>query len=128
MINFCIVNYHAVTVIEYIKHIGGDSVDETFIRERITKLRMMKGVSEYKMSLDMGHGRSYIQNISNGRSLPSMSEFLYICEYLGVTPSEFFDEQADNPALLQKAVDEMRSLSDKDILTLLSLIERFKEK
>lgn len=103
-------------------------MDGAFIRERITKLRMMKGVSEYKMSLDMGHGRSYIQNITNGRSLPSMSEFLYICEYLGVTPSAFFDEQTDNPALLQKAIDEMRSLPDKDILTLLGLIERFKEK
>lgn len=76
----------------------------------------------------MGHGRSYIQSISSGRSLPSMSEFLYMCEYLGVTPSEFFDEQTENPALLQKALDEMRSLPDKDILSLLSLIERFKEK
>ena len=80
------------------------------------------------MSLDMGHGRSYIQSISSGRSLPSMGEFLYMCEYLGVTPSEFFDEQTENPALLQKAIDEMRSLPDKDILSLLSLIERFKEK
>lgn len=107
---------------------GGDSVDESFIRERITKLRLQKGVSEYKMSLDMGHGRSYIQSISSGRSLPSMSEFLYICEYLGVTPSTFFDEQTENPALLQKAIEEMRSLSDRDILSLLGLIERFKEK
>lgn len=103
-------------------------MDESFIRERITKLRLQKGVSEYKMSLDMGHGRSYIQSISSGRSLPSMSEFLYICEYLGVTPSTFFDEQTENPALLQKAIEEMRSLSDRDILSLLGLIERFKEK
>lgn len=103
-------------------------MDESFIRERMTKLRLQKGVSEYKMSLDMGHGRSYIQSISSGRSLPSMSEFLYMCEYLGVTPSEFFDEQTENPALLQKTLDEMRSLPDKDILSLLSLIERFKEK
>ncbi len=76
----------------------------------------------------MGHSRSYIQSIVSGRSLPSMAEFLYMCEYLGVTPSAFFDEQAENPALLQKAIDEMRSLSDKDLLSLLSLIERFKEK
>lgn len=103
-------------------------MDESFIRERITKLRLQKGVSEYKMSLDMGHGRSYIQSISSGRSQPSMSEFLYICEYLGVTPSAFFDEQTENPALLQKAIEEMRSLSDRDILSLLGLIERFKEK
>jgi len=99
-----------------------------FIRRRITQLRVEKGVSEYQMSLDMGHSRSYIQSIASGRALPSMSEFLYICEYLGVTPSTFFDEQVKNPALLQKAIDEMRTLPDKDILSLLSLIERFKEK
>ena len=103
-------------------------MDESFIRERITELRMKKGISEAQMSKAMGHSRNYVQNITNGRSLPSMNEFLYICEYLGVTPSAFFDEQTDNPALLQKAIDEMRSLPDKDILTLLGLIERFKEK
>ncbi len=103
-------------------------MDADFIRRRITQLRMEKGISEYQMSLDMGHSRSYIQSIVSGRSLPSMGEFLYMCEYLGVTPSAFFDEQAENPALLQKAIDEMRTLPDKDLLSLLSLIERFKEK
>ncbi len=103
-------------------------MDADFIRRRITQLRMEKGISEYQMSLDMGHSRSCIQSIVSGRSLPSMGEFLYMCEYLGVTPSAFFDEQAENPALLQKAIDEMRTLPDKDLLSLLSLIERFKEK
>ncbi len=103
-------------------------MDADFIRRRITELRLKKDVSEYKMSLDLGHSRSYIQGISNGRALPSMMEFLYICDYLGVTPQAFFDEGIENPALLQKAIEEMRSLSDKDILSLLSLIERFKEK
>ena len=103
-------------------------MDADFIRKRLTQLRMQKGVSEYQMSLDMGHSRSYIQSIVSGKSLPSMAEFLYMCEYLGVSPSAFFDEQTENPALLQKAIEEMRSLSDRDILTLLGLIERFKEK
>ena len=103
-------------------------MDADFIRKRLTQLRMQKGVSEYQMSLDMGHSRSYIQSIVSGKSLPSMAEFLYMCEYLGVTPSACFDEQTENPALLQKATEEMRSLSDRDILSLLGLIERFKEK
>ena len=103
-------------------------MDTDFIRKRLTQLRIEKGVSEYQMSLDMGHSRSYIQSITSGKALPSMAEFLYICEYLGVTPSAFFDEKLEHPALLQKAMDEMSTLSDKDVLTLLSLMERFKEK
>ena len=66
-------------------------MNEKFIRERITELRIQKNISEYKMSLDLGHSKSYIQSISSGKALPSMSEFLYICEYLDITPKEFFD-------------------------------------
>lgn len=103
-------------------------MDYEFIRQRITELRIKKNVSEYQMSLDMGHSKNYIQHISSGQSKPSIDEFLYICEYLGVTPRDFFDEGDTNPVLVQKALDGMRDLSDKDLLTLLSLIERLKEK
>ena len=43
-------------------------MDTKFIRDRITQLRIQKGVSEYKMSYDLGHSRSYIYNISSGKS------------------------------------------------------------
>ena len=49
-------------------------MDASFIRERISVLRIKKNVSEYKMSLDLGHGKGYIQAISSGRALPSMGE------------------------------------------------------
>ena len=99
-------------------------MDNEFIRKRITELRIKKGVSEYKMSLDLGHSRSYMQSIVSGRSLPSMVEFLYICKYLGVTPSDFFDEEIDNPALIKKALEGISRLSERDLSLLLSLIER----
>lgn len=98
-----------------------------FIRKRIADLRIQKGVSEYKMSLDLGHSRSYIQNIVSGRSLPSLEEFLYICDYLNVTPKAFFDDKEAEPILIQKALDGMRGLTDRDLLTLIGLIDRFKE-
>ena len=64
---------------------------ETFVRNRISELRTKKGVSEYKMSLDLGHSKSYIQSISSGKALSSFSEFLYICAYLDVTRKDFYD-------------------------------------
>ena len=30
-------------------------MDEQFLRDRISQLRMKKGVSEYQMSLELGH-------------------------------------------------------------------------
>ena len=77
---------------------------EQFIRDRISYLRTKKGISEYKMILDLGHSISYIQSIYSGKALPSMSEFLYICEYLGVSPKEFFDSEIDEPQLVNKLI------------------------
>ncbi len=99
-------------------------MDENFIRDRITALRLKKGVSEYKMSFDLGHSRSYIYNISSGKCLPPMAEFLEICNYFGITPMEFFDDSVENPALLQTAINELRKLNDDDIMLILNNIRR----
>lgn len=95
----------------------------SFIRNRITELRMKKGISEYKMSTDMGHSRSYIQSITSGRALPSMSEFLYMCEYLETTPSDFFDENMKEPILVQQLCNLVRHLPDKDLLALINIAD-----
>ena len=99
-------------------------MDELFIRERITELRTKKGISEYKMSLDLGHSRSYMQGISSGRTLPSLSEFLYICDYLEISPKDFFDDSIENPALLQSVYDKLKELSEDDWIALLGLLNR----
>lgn len=99
-------------------------MDTKFIRDRISQLRLQKGVSEYQMSYDLGHSRSYIYNISSGKSLPPMAEFLQICDYFDITPSQFFDDTLNNPALLQSAVSELRKLNDDDLMLILGYIRR----
>lgn len=99
-------------------------MDTQFIRDRITQLRIQKGVSEYKMSYDLGHSRSYMYNISSGKSLPPMAEFLEICEYFGISPSQFFNDSSDNPALLQTAIEELKKLNDDDLMLIISNIRR----
>ncbi len=94
---------------------------EQYIRERITSLRTQKKVSEYKMSQDLGHCKSYVQAISSGRALPSMSEFLGICEYLGVTPCEFFDEATDRPDLVSELNEEARRMEPQNLELLVSI-------
>ncbi len=100
---------------------------EEFMRNRITQLRINRGISEYQLSYDLGHSRGYINNISSGKSLPSMSEFFYICEYFNITPMEFFDTRHSDPELLSKTMDEIRSLDDDDLLLMLTLIKRIKK-
>lgn len=100
-------------------------MQENFVRERITQLRLKKGVSEYQMSYDLGHSRGYIYNISSGKALPPLKEFFAICDYFEITPQQFFDESTQNPELLQKALDGMQQLDESDLLMLLGIINRF---
>ena len=79
-------------------------MQEDFVRERITQLRIKKGISEYQMSYDLGHSRGYVYNISSGKALPPLKEFFAICDYFEITPQQFFDEKTSNPELIQKAI------------------------
>lgn len=95
-----------------------------FIKERITQLRINKGKSEYQMSLDLGQNRTYIQNISSGRSLPSMDAFYKICNYFNITPIEFFDINLKAPQIYEDTKKEIIKLSEKDIELLHLIIKR----
>lgn len=97
---------------------------EDFVRERITKLRLKKGISEYQMSYDLGHSRGYVYNISSGKALPPLKEFFAICDYFEITPQQFFDESTPHPELIQKAIAGMEQLDESDLLMLLGFINR----
>lgn len=84
-------------------------------QNRLIQLRTQKGVSARDMSLSIGQNASYIHHIENGRALPSMAAFFYICDYLGVTPSEFFDLDNENPGKLGPIVAKMKKLTDSEL-------------
>ncbi len=102
-------------------------MQESFVRDRITQLRLQKGVSEYQMSYDLGHSRGYVYNISSGKALPPLKEFFAICDYFEITPQQFFDDSTPHPELIQKAVDGMKQLEEADLLMLLQLINRMRK-
>ena len=97
---------------------------ENFVRERITQLRLQKGVSEYKMSYDLGHSRGYINNISSGKALPSMAEFFAICEYFDITPIEFFNHTISNPRKLNQTIASLEKLNEEDLNLIAQYINR----
>ena len=98
--------------------------DKEFVQKRITELQMKKEISESQLSYDLGHSRNYIQGISSGKALPSISEFLKICEYFEITPAEFFDPDLKDPALIRKLLQKAKKLQEKDIILLTEFIER----
>ena len=67
---------------------------------RLAQLRNKKGVSARDMSLSIGQNPGYINNIESGKAMPSMACFFYICEYLNISPKDFFDFESKTPEKL----------------------------
>lgn len=106
----------------------GNKDYEKFLRDRITKLRIEKNLSERQLSFELGHCEGYINKITSGYTLPSIKEFVYICEYFGLTPKEFFDEEAEYPILMQKAIKELKGLDESSVLLIIGFINKLKNK
>lgn len=102
-------------------------MDAAFIKQRIAKLRTENNISARELSLRLGQSSGYINTIENGKSLPSMSMFLYICDYFGITPKDFFDEECLHPNLSSKIAEESKGLDSKDVETILNLIRSLKK-
>ena len=91
--------------------------------ERITQLRIEKGVSAREMSLALGQSESYINKIENQRTLPSMTGFFYICEYFGITPQEFFAAEMTTPQTAKMIADAASRLKPKLAEHILQVIQ-----
>lgn len=90
---------------------------------RLAQLRNKKGVSARDMSLSIGQNHAYINNIESGKALPSMNTFFYICEYLNITPAEFFDLDSKNPEKLQSLIEDLKKLDDKQLNSIAEIVK-----
>ncbi len=88
---------------------------DEFFGMRLASLRGQKGVSARDMSLSIGQNPGYINYIENGKALPSMSSFFFICEYLDVSPCEFFDIENTNPEVLRNLILHLKKLTPKQL-------------
>ena len=102
-------------------------VDEKFIAERIAHLRSGINVSARDMSLSIGQSPNYINTIENGKSLPSMSVFLYICEFLKVSPEEFFDEGNPEPTVYKETAESLKGLNREQLELIEGIAEQMKK-
>ncbi|WP_415066849.1 helix-turn-helix domain-containing protein [Lacrimispora sp.] len=97
-------------------------MDERFVA-RLTQLRIGKGVSARDMSLSLGQSAGYINNIENRNNLPSMTSFFDICEYLNITPRDFFDFDSSNPEHLNDIIKDLQCLSKEKLAHISAIIK-----
>lgn len=96
---------------------------ETDFPIRLSKLRIDKGVSARDMSLSIGQNPGYINNIETGKALPSMSGFFYICEYLEISPKDFFDFESEDPKKLKDLTEKLKLLDRRQIDAITALVD-----
>lgn len=95
---------------------------------RLSALRQQKGVSAREMSLALGQNTNYINRIENGKNYPSMQSFFYICEYLGVTLQEFFEEKNAAPTRLNDLIVKLKRLTPSQLATVNAVVDELVQK
>lgn len=101
---------------------------EEFTQERIMKLRVQNGATARDMSLSLGQNESYINQIENKKSLPSLRGLFYICDYFHITPQEFFDEGNAYPEKLNELVEEAKKMDEKSLSHIIAIIKELNRK
>lgn len=94
--------------------------------KRLVELRMNKGVSARDMSLSIGQSPGYINNIENGANFPSMTAFFFICDYLEITPKEFFDTDIAAPTKARDLMEAVWGLNVEQMDSLISIAKNLK--
>jgi len=99
---------------------------EKEFQERLAELRLQKDVSAREMSQSIGQSENYICNIENHHNLPSMSVFFYICDYLKVSPQEFFDLESRAPDRLSEITAKLKRLNPEQLALVSKLVDQMK--
>ena len=98
-------------------------MNQEWFSSRLTKLRTERKLSARDLSLSLGQSPGYINKIENNRSLPSMQVFFYICEYLKISPAEFFDQEITYPLLLNETISELKKMDSNQLEHVLNILK-----
>ena len=52
-----------------------------------------------------------------------MAVFFAICDYLNITPMEFFDESSERPEELRRLMDNMKKLNKRQLKNISEIVE-----
>jgi transcriptional regulator with XRE-family HTH domain len=79
------------------------------------------------MSLSIGQSAAYINNIENRKALPSMRGLFYICDYLNISPKDFFDIDSADPEKLNEIIADMKALTPDQLSSIANIIRELKK-
>lgn len=96
-------------------------MNQEWFSSRLTQIRSERKLSARDLSLSLGQSAGYINKIENQKSMPSMQVFFYLCEYLRITPQEFFDQNVTYPLLLKETMVELEKMNPEQLEHILNI-------
>lgn len=102
-------------------------MDREFIKDRYAKIRLAHDISARRLSLELGQSTEYINQIENGKNMPSVEGLLNFCNYFDISVGEFFEDKFNYPVEYVAIIEElnkMDALAIKQVYELLKLINK----
>lgn len=102
--------------------------EQEAFRDRLIQLRMQNGASARDMSMSIGLNGGYITNIESGKAMPSMTAFFAICNFLQITPKDFFEIDSVNPSFALDLVKKIETLPPKDQQAIAAVVDSLQKR
>lgn len=98
-------------------------MNKSFIKTRYAHIRASHNISARKLSQELGQSTEYINQIENGKSLPSIEGLFNFCEYFNISLGEFFNEEFKYPIEYKEIITELNKLDSLEIKQIYDLIK-----
>lgn len=94
-----------------------------FVSNRFAVIRNAHNISARKLSIEMGQGTEYVNQIENGRKMPSMEGLFNFCDYFKITIGEFFDSTQIYPVQYKEIIENLNKLDNEELAHISKNIE-----
>ncbi len=98
-------------------------MDKNYIKDRYAKIRLAHNISARKLSMELGQSTEYINQIENGRCLPSVEGLLNFCDYFHISVGEFFEERFQYPVQYSKIIEELNRMDEQTVGKIYELLK-----
>lgn len=99
------------------------NLEVTKIGQKIKYLRKQYNITVTDLANTVGISQSYLTQIENGQKMIPVDILIKVCNSLGYTLSEFFDDQQEINMNLKRLLLSAEKLNDEQIVALQSFLD-----